>query len=307
MNPAILSMLGNSVPNNSDMFNAFSTMATNVMQQRWAERMYSRQYDDSIEFWNMQNAYNSPQAQMERFKAAGLNPNLIYGQGNSGNATPPNVPSLTGVDMKAPQLPSQAPDLLATLLQSADLEMKQAQTENVEAQNEVIRQNALLTALKAKRAGFDLGVEEELRGTSLEFRKEQLRKTTIENDVLINRDAREAAMNASNLSEAIERMMNMKEQRLSMQLERVRTREDIERIKADTDRTRENIKLLEQQGIINKLDIELKEIGLNPNSPFYATVLGRLANLIQGDLPDISDIKGSLIKWLISHTVAAGN
>lgn len=47
-------------------------------------------YQRSVEMWNLQNAYNSPAAQMERFKAAGLNPHLIYGQGNSGNAgTPP--------------------------------------------------------------------------------------------------------------------------------------------------------------------------------------------------------------------------
>jgi len=32
-----------------------------------------------------QNAYNSPQSQMQRFQAARLNPNLIYSQGNPGN------------------------------------------------------------------------------------------------------------------------------------------------------------------------------------------------------------------------------
>lgn len=31
------------------------------------------------------NAYNAPKMQMERFKEAGLNPNLIYGQGTPGN------------------------------------------------------------------------------------------------------------------------------------------------------------------------------------------------------------------------------
>lgn len=32
-----------------------------------------------------QNAYNDPASQMARYKAAGLNPNLIYSQGNPGN------------------------------------------------------------------------------------------------------------------------------------------------------------------------------------------------------------------------------
>lgn len=60
--------------------NTDKTIAAN---RKEAELAYQR----SVEMWHMQNAYNSPQAQMERFKAAGLNPHLIYGQGNSGNAS----------------------------------------------------------------------------------------------------------------------------------------------------------------------------------------------------------------------------
>lgn len=44
------------------------------------------QNDMNIQNWHMQNEYNSPSAQMDRLKAAGLNPNLMYGQGNPGNA-----------------------------------------------------------------------------------------------------------------------------------------------------------------------------------------------------------------------------
>jgi len=44
-----------------------------------------RQADKAnIKFWQMQNAYNDPAAQMSRLKKAGLNPNLIYGQSVSG-------------------------------------------------------------------------------------------------------------------------------------------------------------------------------------------------------------------------------
>lgn len=38
--------------------------------------------------WDLANKYNDPKAQMERLKAAGLNPNLVYGSGNvTGNTT----------------------------------------------------------------------------------------------------------------------------------------------------------------------------------------------------------------------------
>lgn len=36
----------------------------------------------NLDVWNMQNEYNTPQAQMQRYLDAGLNPNLIYGQSN---------------------------------------------------------------------------------------------------------------------------------------------------------------------------------------------------------------------------------
>lgn len=48
--------------------------------------MSKYQYSQDVDMWNMQNAYNTPREQMQRFKEAGLNPNLIYGQGNEGNA-----------------------------------------------------------------------------------------------------------------------------------------------------------------------------------------------------------------------------
>ena len=35
----------------------------------------------NLEQWNRENAYNLPTAQMARLKAAGLNPNLVYGSG----------------------------------------------------------------------------------------------------------------------------------------------------------------------------------------------------------------------------------
>lgn len=65
--------------------------------------MYNRQRADSVadrdlsrkwalEDWNMENEYNSPTSQMMRYKDAGLNPNLIYGEGvsaSSGQASEP--------------------------------------------------------------------------------------------------------------------------------------------------------------------------------------------------------------------------
>lgn len=40
-----------------------------------------------LEMWNLNNVYNSPSAQMQRLKDAGLNPMLAYGMVNSGNSS----------------------------------------------------------------------------------------------------------------------------------------------------------------------------------------------------------------------------
>lgn len=41
----------------------------------------------NMEMWEKQNEYNTPANQMKRYFDAGLNPNLIYSQGNAGNAS----------------------------------------------------------------------------------------------------------------------------------------------------------------------------------------------------------------------------
>lgn len=62
-----------------------NTNKTIAAQKAEAELAYQR----SVEMWHAQNMYNTPQAQMQRFKEGGLNPHLIYGQGSAGNASSP--------------------------------------------------------------------------------------------------------------------------------------------------------------------------------------------------------------------------
>lgn len=46
-------------------------------------RLMEQQNKYNIDMWKMNNEYNTPQAQMQRFQDAGLNPNLIYGMGSA--------------------------------------------------------------------------------------------------------------------------------------------------------------------------------------------------------------------------------
>lgn len=63
------------------------TLGGLALQQKYNKQLADIQNQYNIDMWNRQNEYNSPQAQMQRFSEAGLNPNLIYGQGTNGNST----------------------------------------------------------------------------------------------------------------------------------------------------------------------------------------------------------------------------
>lgn len=53
-----------------------------------SNKMAKQNREWQLQQWRMENEYNSPAQQMQRLKAAGLNPNLLYGQISPGNASP---------------------------------------------------------------------------------------------------------------------------------------------------------------------------------------------------------------------------
>lgn len=57
-----------------------------ALNARYQQQLADQEFAHNLQLWNMTNQYNSPASQMQRFKDAGLNPHLIYGKGDSGNA-----------------------------------------------------------------------------------------------------------------------------------------------------------------------------------------------------------------------------
>lgn len=102
-----------------------------------SERAYQMQYQQNLDFWNRQNAYNDPSAQMRRFQAAGLSPHLIYGQTNSAGpiATAP-----------VPTPESKRADLLEGLFRYQELRNSEAQHQLIEAQKDYAVQQAMNSA-----------------------------------------------------------------------------------------------------------------------------------------------------------------
>jgi hypothetical protein len=140
----------------------YNTDQTIKAQKEMADLKWQR----DKEMWNMQNAYNTPQAQMDRFEAAGLNRNLIYGQGSHGNST--QLPQYSDVK---PEFNYKANQWITTLSQYQDFKFKQAQIDNVNAQT---KQTNTITGLKA----IESYVKENTKDIDIDRAKEDLKKTT---------------------------------------------------------------------------------------------------------------------------------
>lgn len=248
--------------------NAIATGISNKKNRKFQEQMYERQFQDNINFWNMQNAYNSPERQMERFKAAGLNPNLIYGQGNAGNAGAITSPTATKMDYKAPDfggLNTAGTDILSAIY---DTEIKKAQADKLKADTTVSLEQGLLTGINADLAGLNLAQQGELYDTNVDFRKQQLQQLNAQTDVLINKDMREALMNANNLKLGMARTLQIMQNMETQRMERKKWEPLIQGMKYDTR--------------VKQLDAYFAQKNIRPQDPFYvraATVL--LDKLVQ--------------------------
>lgn len=130
-------------------------VGSSLLSNIGAKKRQNQADNKNIEFWKMQNQYNTPAAQMQRLKDAGLNPNLIYGSSPAGASGAAG--SITG-SKPAPysiENPSQ------TIAQMALL---QAQKDNLNA-----------NTFKTNQSGFLTKEQKELlqgtKSSSIEIRK----------------------------------------------------------------------------------------------------------------------------------------
>lgn len=259
------------------LFNSLGQARQNKLSRDFALRMYQMQRDDSLQFWGMQNEYNSPEAQMQRFRDAGLNPHLVYSQGNPGNAAQIETPNVQRPDFVNPQFGDAIVNgAMSTISALYDLEMKQAQTDNLKAQNSVIMQDAMLKGVQiaagqvgTERARFDLDFAKDMRSINADAQRLAVRKT--EQDIMLasRRDLRDAVMSSANVNEIAARIESMFVRNQSEKLQQVNTRAERDRIIADTQRIRKSIRLMSQEGIIKQLDVELAKNNIRAGDPVW--------------------------------------
>lgn len=104
----------------------------------YANQMFDRQ----IDFWNMQNDYNSPAQQMSRLEAAGLNPNLVYGNGSMANTSNSGMPSSSVPSNHGPSVSMPQSRLMQSYLMSIQGDSYRAGIRRTEEDIEVLREQA---------------------------------------------------------------------------------------------------------------------------------------------------------------------
>ncbi len=143
--------------------NAVGGIIGNSSRKREASR--ARAHD--INMWDKTNAYNDPKAQMERLRAAGLNPNLVYG-GSSGQ-TAGTASSLPGA--KPPDIQNIDPS--GQFMQYIGMKNTEAQTDNLRTQNGVLTADKVL---KTAQAATELSKQTDL-SASADYKRKQTEKT----------------------------------------------------------------------------------------------------------------------------------
>lgn len=223
-------------------------------QNEYDQRMWGMQNKYNEERWNIQNQYDSPAAQMQRFREAGLNPHLIYGQmGNGGSiATAQMDTTATGHSSSSTPhasyqgRPADWSSLSSGIMGIWDAYQKNVQTDNLKTANELAKEEiALRQQEQIKKAAeignilantatseYNLDWQKSIRGLSLEALKESLRGRKVETDIALSRLELEKASQYMSVKKAAEEILNLRGVRVTNQMEQELKRMEIENQKA---------------------------------------------------------------------------
>lgn len=114
-------------------------------QREFQKEMASTAYQRDMEMWQKANEYNTPQQQMARLKDAGLNPNLVYGNGSVVGNTTQQTPKYQ--NYQTPVHTVQVPDILNVISQYQQIKGQKLSNDAQSIQNTYLAglQNAKLS------------------------------------------------------------------------------------------------------------------------------------------------------------------
>jgi len=256
----------------SEGINAVVQSGQNRTNRRYADWQYNRSRKHALEDYNMQNQYNSPAAQMERLKAAGLNPNLVYGTGaGSMTAAPIKSGATNAAQGEAPKV-----NLGGAVGQYLNAEQMKLQNDNLRAQNTVLLEQAKNIAADTLGKGFGANLKEfdfnfktETRNQDLysklqkninAYRQGNLTQAQIANT--ISRTNTENALRQPRLQNILASTSESLQRAIAMRIQMAKSTAEIDEIT-------QRVINAKKTGELQDLEIKLKKLGVSWSDPAW--------------------------------------
>lgn len=248
---------------------AFQT-SMNQLNRKWA-----------LEDWSRNAQYNSPLQQMQRLREAGLNPNLVYGNGAQNTAQ-----MVTRTEAKAPTLvaphvnPVEVPNIGGELAQYNAIKVQNQQVETQKAQQKLLEEQANATALTAAgkvveiaRSKFELGKAQALLDSTIEAAKLRVQGMQIQNTLApLDYDLRAAVVRLQAAKTDVE-VSNIIADTEKKRAETIAVGTSIQEVRARIDN-------LHREGKLQDFAVQLSNHGLTPHDPVYWRMFDEFINKI---------------------------
>jgi ribosomal protein L25 (general stress protein Ctc) len=261
--------------------NMFNQRERDKKERKWNKEDYAQERADAIADFERVNAYNHPQQQMIRLKQAGLNPNLVYGKGADNTSAMVRSSNLNKSTPTAYQIPETPPIQVAQGFM--DMKLKQAQTDNLGIQAELMQKEALLKDVNATKVlqetatnKFQLEQAQSLKDIVVEQAKLNVENTkattagtqqstlltaakiqeTAQNmQLAVRADERAKLANAANVASTLQQIAQRK-------LEMAKNPDEIALLKQTIDNAK-------QDNIVKQAQAQLAKEGTSPSDPWY--------------------------------------
>lgn len=261
--------------------NSISQGRQNEKQRQFELDMYNRQRANALADRAFENDYNSPAAQMKRLTDAGLNPNLVYGNGAAQSQSVATKNTTSGhISPQSTRVGDIVNSLASAFLQTQQI---QAQTDNVKAMTEYTKQRTATevanTDLKQTDAAF--------AGATFNDRKTAIFTKWLKDEAAVkytrDQNERNNQMQPLRMGESSARIQVMKaqvneifERTLKIKAERAGL------LPAQIANLQQQLKNLQQDEQYKKMQNHLWESGINPNSMMGS--IAPLANKVIDEL-----------------------
>lgn len=223
-------------------------------------RLAEYQYQKNLEMWNRQNEYNNPVAQMERLKAAGLNPNMVYGNGSAANQAS-NAPSYEAPRLESYQGFSRDFQGAANAFMSSQLTAQQVK--NMEEQNSLLRIDQTAKTQQVIQKNLEI-VRKMMENKAYAEDYDSMRALTRWNTQIAESNTRKLE---SEIMLNMSKDANLQAENYLIQARTALTNQEFERVRAEIPKVEADAR------IRGKEAFDYENLGLRPSDPYWSRIL----------------------------------